>query len=217
MVDGLEMTKTPCAVIDLDGTVIKGNSMHEMIRYMLRKALLCGDAGTFFGVMRYLLLRKLGVVTHREMKHPIHVMAEKFMLRGGRLEELVEVIMGMVNTDVTDVIADLSNRGYKILLATAAPDVYVREIAGRLSANGCICTLGTEKIDDYIETKGVEKLRRVSDYAIARGWEIRCVITDHSDDMPLLALPDVERVLVNPDKELCADLRLLKLAFSVIR
>ncbi len=217
MVDGLEMTRMPCAVVDLDGTIIKGNSMHEMIKFMLRKALLCGDAGTFMGVVRHLLLRKLGVVTHREMKHPIHLMAEKFIPRRGWLNELVEVIMGMVNTDVTDAIAGFRNKGYKILLATAAPDVYVSEIAGRLSVHSYICTLCAENIDDYIEVKGTEKLRRASDYAAARGWEIKCVITDHRDDMPLLALPGVERVLVSPDENLCADLRQLKLAFRVIR
>lgn len=217
MVDGLERVKVPCAVVDLDGTVIRGNSMHEMIRFMLRESVRAGELLTAVRLLHRLGCRRLRLSTHREMKFPIHQRAARFMADPVRMSKLMARLRLMVNQEVAERLMLLKKDGYKIIIATAAPEIYMPHLAETLGADCFTATPLAGSLDRYIENRGERKLLRAKEVACANGWDIRCVVTDHEDDLPLLMLPGVERILVSPSDSLCDRLRELKLSFSVIR
>ncbi len=218
MVDRLERVAVKCAVVDLDGTIINGNSMHEMVKFMFKECLRSGDFATVSKLAFRLLLRRLRLVTHREMKYPIHSVAGEFMTYGDkRMERLTDILMRMLNPAVMKKLEQLKNDGYKIIIATAAPDIYMDALTGRLGADSYTATPIAGRLDEYIENRGEQKLMRIKEVASANGWDIDCVVTDHEDDLPLLTLPEVKRILVSPDEGLCDRLRELKLSFSVIK
>lgn len=206
-----------CAVVDLDGTILKGNSMREMIKFMLREGVKACDAVTVWKLLYWLCLRRTRLLTHRRMKFPIHRLASEFMLGRGRLERFLPILETLINSAVMDKIADLKNQGCKIIIATAAPDIYMPHFAKILNADFFTATPLTDTVEGYIENRGEHKLLRVKEIAENNGYRIRCVITDHKDDLPLLEIEGVERVLVSPDEILCDRLREQKHSFSVIR
>lgn len=216
MVDGYEKMNAECAVVDVDGTVIRGNSMREMMRFMLTDGVASGNLPVAAKVARHLLLRRLRVITHREMKHPIHLLALSFMADSDRMRRFMARLMTKIHPGVMSLLTDLKRRGVKLLLATAAPDIYVAALAEALGADGYTATPHASTLEGYIENRGEEKLVRAQRYAADRGWRIGCVVTDHKDDMPLLLLQGVRRVLVAPDSALCHHLREAHLDYEVI-
>lgn len=217
MVNGYEKVRIPCAVVDVDGTVICGNSMREMIRFMLRGAVAECEVRLIWAIALRLLARRLRLITHRVMKHPVHLMAEEYMADSGRMARFIDLLMAKVHPGVMKLIRDQQDRGVRILFATAAPDVYMQQLAKALGADGYTATESAPDIDGYCENRGAEKLARAQRYAADRGWEISCVVTDHKDDLPLLSLMGVRRVLVAPDCELCRSLEEAGLEYEVIR
>lgn len=216
MVGRLEIGRKPCVVVDLDGTLIRGNSMREMIRHLLRRAMGCHNALMAMRLGWWLLLRRTGVISHKRMKYPIHRLASRALMGDEMMVDLIGRINSLIDNRVASIIEDLHNEGYKVLLATAAPDLYVREIAAMVAADGSTATVLTDRFADYEENRGEEKLRRARVYAEEHGCEIKCVITDHIDDLPLLQLPDVKRVLVNPSQGLRDALDRAGLRYTVV-
>jgi phosphoserine phosphatase len=216
MVDGLERVMTPCAVVDLDGTIIRGNSMHEMVRFMLSEGMGCGNLCVVAKLLGYLAKRRMRLTDHRGMKYPIHRIAEAFLHKGDRMERLVERVVLKVNQEVRYKLDVLRREGNRIIIATAAPDVYMPALAEALGADAYTATPLSATPDGYLENRGERKLSRAVEMARSRGWDICCVLTDHSDDLPLLRLQGVERVLVAPADKLCETLTGLNLPFTVV-
>lgn len=216
MVDGYEKVKAGCAVVDVDGTVIRGNSMREMMKFMLRSAVAEGNLRLAATLAWRMMLRGLRLISHREMKHPIHLRASEYMADNGRMGRFMRRIMAKTHPGVMELLADLRKNGVKILLATAAPDIYVAALADALGADGYTATHAASTLDEYLENRGMEKLVRAERYASERGWSISCVVTDHKDDLSLLLLPGVRRVLVAPGAELCRSLDEARIVYEVI-
>lgn len=166
-------------VVDLDGTLVRRNTLHQFALYAL-------GHGHALSVGWWLALRRLRLVSHRRMKHA--------MLRATlRMDTapLVESLLAQVSPRVMALMD--RHPGAEMVLATAAPDVYALPLARRLGVR-CVATPWTPRLEQYVECRGTEKLRRVREL----GQEIVAVVTDHSDDMPLLALEGVKRYLVCP-------------------
>lgn len=217
MVDGCGKIEASCVVVDLDGTLLRGNSMREMIRFMLRESIREREYGTIAMIISLLALRKSGVISHRQMKYPIHRMARKWLLNNDRLQRLTDILISLVNREVCIKIDDLRKHGTKVVIATAAPDIYISEFLKRMGYDEFIATPLTTKLIDYKENRGENKRQNVENLSRMKGWHITHVFTDHIDDLPLLMLPVEERILVSPSANLCDKLRNLNLSFSVIK
>lgn len=205
MVDGCQINSrtqsatgpVPCVVVDLDGTLLQGNSLRRLIRYMAVKLLrerrlwllakLCGLAA----------LRRVKAISHVRMKYPIHSMAAG-MMDDSELAVFADSLKPLLNTRLFARLDDYRRRGYKLIIATAAPDLYLPQLVAALGFDGFVATALTDDIAAYTETRGERKVALVTACAAARGLEIRAVATDHEDDLPLLGLPAVERLLVSP-------------------
>lgn len=219
MVDGCQKIASsrpvPCVAVDLDGTLLRGNSLHIMLRFMAAKLRRDGRYGSLLRMVGLLGLRRLGLISHVRMKHPLHALAAG-LLTESDVERLTSVLTGAVNRELTDFLAEYRRRGYKLLLATAAPDVYTRQLATVWGFDAVVATPLSARVADYAETRGERKRELCLNFAAERGWIIKAVATDHSDDLPLLSLSGIDRLLVGPAPELTDELRHRGLEFRVV-
>lgn len=167
--------------VDLDGTLLRGNSLHEYIR--------CGLChGSLWQRTRlavFLGLRRMRLVSHVWMKR-------RALAAIRRDESLVTDFRMHVDAlrrrEVQRLIDAHVASGGRVLLATAASEVYVPDIwEGDYVCTDAACD---------VECRGAAKVRRVLDYAAAHGCRLDIVVTDHPDDMPLLSCPGVRRIIV---------------------
>ena len=184
MVEGLQENiaspddSRPLLVVDLDGTLIAGNSLHIYIRCAMRQMARRGRLDLLARTAALLGLRKVKAISHARMKFGILglVRPDERLLTDFRRR--VEAIR---RKDVAMLIDGYKKKGYAVLLATAAADTYVPAIwEGNYVA--------TDMADPArIECRGEEKLRRVEAYARARGLRLAAAITDEpaADDAPL--------------------------------
>lgn len=176
--------------VDLDGTYVAGNTLHIYFRCGLRDLWRRRRLGALARCACLLGARAARLVSHRAMKfgvfaaiEPTAELRRDFAARvGARLSE-----------EVDREIRSYREKGYAVLLATAAPAEYVPLIwpgdfvATDMSASGN---------PGRVECRGGEKLRRVQEYAAARGLRLGAAISDdEQDDAPLLEAAE-ERILV---------------------
>lgn len=162
------MIKT--AVIDLDGTLVRCNSFTEFVKFLF-----CRLPSRRLEIIGIVLLRKLRLISHHEAKERIVAIAE-CTLSDADIDEFAESLTGYVNPEVMEMVAEAERK----ILATAAPEIYVRAFAVKMNIPEYTATR-----KGYEENKGTVKLESVKKMGVVFG-EGTLVITDHSDDHPLM-------------------------------
>lgn len=196
------MGKRRLVVVDLDGTLVKGNTLHQYLRIGMVQSLKHSRYLTAIKMAGIGLLRTLRLISHKQFKFrslaqvtPDTDFQQKFRDR----------INLMINHDVERLLEDMRKEGMTILLATAAADVYVPWIwdGEYLASDSAQCR----------EMRGDRKLQEVMRYMELNDMELYAVITDHSDDLPLLRAGAKRNILVNPSRE---TLRLCDMDYEII-
>ncbi len=188
---------TPLLVIDLDGTYLKGNSLHLLARCALVDSLLHLRLGSFARIGAALVARRCGLLSHIEMKNRILAATAPTPSLRRRFERRAKE---MISAEAAGIVDHYRGKGYSVLLATAASAIYVPWIwSGEWIATP---PLSSE------ECRGEEKKRQALDYAHRNNMIIRVAMTDHSDDLPLLTIPTLtHRYLLNPSADSAALIR----------
>lgn len=225
MVDGHEKTVTgrsadprteiPCIVVDLDGTLLRANSLRLFIRFMARKFAREGRVVPLVRILWLLAARRARLIPHVGMKYPIHRLAAA-TVGEDELEEFAGSLRGYVCAPLLSELSRLKGEGWRVMLATAAPSLYVPQLADHLGIDEWVATPLTDTPASYTETRGERKLELALGRAAAKGWRIRAVATDHEDDLPVLRLDGVRRLLVNSTDRLSVMMAGLGLAFEKI-
>lgn len=175
-------------VVDLDGTLIDGNSLHLYIRTALSHSSLTVKAR----IASLLALRKMRLISHTTMKFAILNMVkpdEAFR------KHFVQQFEKMKRQSVVSLIDIYTDNGAIIVLATAAPDIYLPWIW-----TGKYVATQTDNNPLHKECRGKSKLEAVRQYM--DNGTLEAVITDHTDDLPLLLAGARTNILVNPSKRL---------------
>lgn len=214
MVDGHEKVKgtpRPCAVVDLDGTLVRGNSLRMLIRFLVSKFMRAHRYAAVARILSLLAARKAGLISHVAMKHPLHLLAVDTLTEAEVEQFCNERLLPALNRELLRRLTALQRDGYAIVIATAAPDLYLPILCRLLGFDAYIATAPTPRRSDYTETRGDFKKANALALAEKAGMRIALVATDHEDDLPLLMLPGIERLLVAPTTRL----RLLARAASL--
>ena len=195
MVDRLEINSpAPSTVIDLDGTYINGNTLKIYLLAGIRHLIAHGDCKRLAQLSIVLLKRKICVISHSETKNAVLSM---FYTDNDVLSSFKKKALKKINPSVAALISHNLRQGHCILLATAAPEFYVRTIwSGDFVATdfkpGC----------ENPECRGQIKLNRVREWLEDLNCCFHTVVTDHLDDAPLFAANSAgTNILVNPDKK----------------
>jgi len=207
MVDG-QMTYSGrnIVVVDLDGTIIAGNTLRiyitEGIRVMYRRHPL--RAATVAGLVA---LRKLRFISHRCMKfavlkriEPTEVLRQRFVARFDSKRR----------PEVAEILDRYRREGATILLASAAADIYIPWIW-----NGPYVATSTTDNPNGIECRGQTKLFAVKHF-MRTGDTLEAIITDHADDLALLSAGAITNYLVSPDTRTLSAVRMANIKVRLI-
>lgn len=190
--------KQPLLVVDLDGTLVKGNTFRIFVRCGLMHLASNAKYLKFIKILSLLALRKFRLISHRFLKFKIiPIIDESIKLK----DRFIADTTPFLNKDVKALLETYNAQGYKVLLATAAADIYIPWIYdGEFQATVMSHNPG------MVENHGEIKLHNVLKYARTHNLELRVVITDHYDDIPLLKY-GAYNILVHPSDKTWAKLR----------
>lgn len=183
-------------VVDLDGTLIPGNSFHAWLRYLGRWALITGRLGLAARLALVCLHRARRSITHRELKYRVLVLSES--VPEPVIDRFAHRLAESIRTTVSRAVRDAAHDDLTVVLATAAPQMYLGALA---NAIGAATTIGTPPPGPgpWRECIGAEKVERVL-AMFEPGAEIAVAFTDHLDDLPLVRRA-TRSVIVNPDSD----------------
>ena len=167
--------------VDLDGTLVNGNTLKMYIRCGLERLVRRCRYGRVLRIAGWMALRRLRVVSHARMKFAILPLIDSTdpLLRA----QFTMAVSNTLNRSVVRLIDDWRRDGAPVLLATAAADTYVPWIW----MGPYVATAMTDN-PDHVEMRGERKAQAVTDYAAAHGCEVAIALTDHMDDLPLMRI-----------------------------
>lgn len=203
MVDRYEINairpRDPVTVVDLDGTYLNGNTLKIYFQCGIKFLITKGQLPKAVTLMAYAIARRLRLITHIKLKKEI---LDILFPYPEILPKFRKTALKKVNPKVAALINRNYQAGHKILLATAAPSFYVKEI---WSGDNIIATEYSLGDLDLIECKGNEKLRRVNEWISLHYCILDTVVSDHYDDAPLFAANTCSaaeaNILVNPNRK----------------
>lgn len=183
-------------VVDLDGTLIPGNSFHAWLRYLGRWALVTGRLRLAARLAHVCLRRARRSITHHELKYRVLVLSES--VPEPVIDRFARRLAESILTTVSRAVTDAARDGLTVVLATAAPQMYLGALARAIGATTAIGTPPPGP-GPWRECIGAEKVDRVL-AMFEPGTEIAVAFTDHLDDLPLVRRA-TRSVIVNPDAD----------------
>lgn len=194
-------------IVDLDGTLYCGNTLHRYLLTAFTESLAYGHFGTVARITCAYLLRGLRISSH-------HTFKQRALNAAGHNAKLLETFAKKarpnLNTRLINYIKQREKDGDFVLLATAAADFYV----SKLWNGPMVCSYFDDK-NELHECRGEVKLKAVLNQLKAKGIDqIDTVVTDHYDDLPLLQAAK-NRILVNPSTYTQSTLRIANIEFRI--
>lgn len=178
--------------VDLDGTMILDNSFHSF----LRATWSVGGFPLRVTIVAACLTRAIRRGGRAAMKRSI--------LRGFakapqyRQAAVVRRTLAMMTATLSEPIhgklADFAANGWTIVLATAAPDCYARPFAEAQGFDACLASPDVNSSGEWNELMGTRKANACLAWTALRSEEGPseiAVLSDHSDDLPLLRMASV--------------------------
>lgn len=188
-----------CIVIDLDGTLIKANSLKIFTKYFFKFLLKKREFKQLGVLLKILLQRKLGKISHSQMKYRLIKLSHS-LLDINEYNQIAKEIKHFVNHCLMCLIKQEIQEGNHILISTAAADSYMPYFVNSISLPNIdfIATKFTEDEANYIENKGEIKLKNTMDYIKQNNLIGKSFLSDHIDDLPLFREFEGTKLLVNP-------------------
>lgn len=176
--------------VDLDGTLTLDNSFHRFLIALWRH----GSRDARRRILVALTERALrrGAKGRVRMKRRV-LLAYGQMPTAPKAATRTAVVADVTRTasdPVLEVVDAWRRSGGSVVLATAAPDCYARELADAFEMDDLVATPAVVA-EGWVETLGAEKARRCKEWLRDNAPDASVgVITDHLDDVPLLRHAD---------------------------
>lgn len=179
-------------ITDLDGTLLRGNSMKVFIKFLPAVLLRRGRLGAAVGALWWCFLRACRLSSHRNMKWHLSKIARRHFA-GADWLALAQCLAKMLNPKVAEYIE--SRPDCSKYIATAAMAEYAVPLSCLLGFDGVLATSFAEVEADYAELRGREKLAAIEALLAEKNLRLEAFLTDHYDDLPV-ALQYPERTLL---------------------
>lgn len=199
MVDRREINKGDCIIVDLDGTLITGNSLKILTKFLFNQLLARHNFVELLKISLYIFIRKLKLIPHKMMKYKI-IESAKFYLSKNELEKFTKILYNNRNKKVENLLRHYKNNGKTILLATAAPTFYLESFVSLFDYLDMklIGSKLSTSYDNFVENNREEKLKSVEIFLKENNLNCEGVMTDHEDDLPLLLKYPKNIFLIRP-------------------
>ena len=159
-------------IIDLDGTLIQGNSFTMYVKYCLTHMTISAVR-----IAWIVLLRKLRLITHFSAKCKIMGITSR-RLTDTQLSRFLARLSKSVRPMFSEMLRSKDGVYY---LATAAPREYAEPLARILGFDAVVST----DCESGVECRGEEKVLRLREIGVHFDDSVT-VYTDHQDDLPLM-------------------------------
>lgn len=200
MVERLQAPSKGVTFVDLDGTLISGNSMHIFMKRLPRMLMKRHAPGAAISALWQIWLRSFRLINHRKMKWHLTKIARSH-LEESDWEMLAKMISQSVNPYVKDLVESRRKLGCLTYIATAAIEEYSIPLSRLLGYEGAIATKFLENQTDYEEMNGDTKLNGIEQLLAQENLRLESFVTDHPDDLPTAkAYPNLT-VVVNPTQK----------------
>lgn len=193
-------TLQPLTVVDLDGTLIAGNSFTRFTIWLIRRALRRGDLATAAAVAATVLRRKARLCSHAAAKARIMCIADS-RLHPEDYSAFAATLLPLVRAGVRTRLEEAQAHGHAVCLATAAPWQYAAPLGAMLGMDEVVATYPPQGVGPMIECRGEVKQRRIQALCSRLRLRPALTFTDHHDDLPLLiwtAASGGRNILVSP-------------------
>ena len=202
MVDRCKINEKGCIIVDLDGTLLSGNSLKFLTKFLFKILIKKHQIGEIIKLSHLIIVRKTKFIPHKKMKYNI-IQSANLFLNKQDIENFAKILYENRNRKVEDLLKSYKTFGNTILIATAAPDFYLESFVKLFDTLDMkhIGSKLTSAYENFIENKGVEKLRTVESYLKENNLNCIGVITDHEDDLPLLIKYPSNTFLIEPKKK----------------
>lgn len=179
-------------VVDLDGTLLAGNSFRWFTRFVLRLAA-CRAPLQMIALCGLIALRKLRLCSHRRLKWELMKTADR-VLTPEDYNRFARIMQGRINRSVLSMLPSDTEP----VVASAASAEYVAPFVELMGWKHFVATRRPDsgRFRDFTECRGESKVKAVR--TLFPGNRIEAVLTDHVDDLPLLLASSGRRILVNP-------------------
>ena len=200
MVERLQEALKGATVVDLDGSLLSGNSMHVFMKRLPGMLMKRRSPGAAISALWQTWLRSMHVINHSSMKWHLTQIARRH-LQDSDWEDLAETIVQSINPHVRDLVESRRKLGCLTYIATAAIEEYTFPLCRLLGYEGAIATRFTDDKAEYEEMKGSSKLENIEQLLAKENLRLESFITDHPDDIPTAkAYPNLT-VVVNPTQK----------------
>lgn len=181
MVDRCEIDKRqPCTVVDLDGTLVDGNTLKIYLGCGLRYLIVRRKIRPVLRLLNALSRRKLGKSDHHQMKE---VILTELYPYADILSDFSRRVDKHINTEVRKLIEANTAKGHRVLMATAAPEFYVRSFW-----RGDLVATDFQPDKPMKECFRAEKVSRVTQWLEDNDCRLDTIITDSIDDIGLVEI-----------------------------
>lgn len=196
------------AVYDFDGTMIAGDSIASLVRYVYKKKRLTGQE--LLKVLLIALLYLLGVLDEREAKEKSLGFIRR--MTPGEQDALFsgfarDVLLPAIYPKALNSMMRHREQGRKILVVSASPDLYMRHLAAELPVDAVLATPVGRDGSVGPNCKGEEKVRRINAWLDEQGlradWATSFAYGDSAADSDFMQLAG-NPVAVNPKRGLKA-------------
>lgn len=206
MVERLQTPQTGATFVDLDGSLISGNSMHIFMKHLPGLLLKRHSPGAALSVLWWTWLRSLRLTSHTKMKWHL-TKTSRSHLQESDWEYLAELISQSINPHVSDLVESRRQRGCQTYIATAALEEYVLPLCKKLGYEGIIATRFSDDHKEYVEMKGEEKHDGIEQLLVQENLRLESFITDHPDDLPTAKAYPRLTIVVNPSQKIADQFR----------
>ncbi len=193
-----EITGRSAIFVDLDGTLLKRNSLLIFMMFLLKLLAKRGRAGAVIKFLWNVGLRSMRIISHKNMKWHLTALAKRY-LRHDDWNDLAGLMMRHVNSDVMGFLDSPQYAECAKYIATAAIEEYVLPLGRMLRFDGVLATRFAPDMSEYKETRGECKLKAIQSLLDSEGLSLECFLTDHRDDIPTAEEYPANTILVNPD------------------
>ncbi|MFE4955955.1 HAD family hydrolase [Streptomyces sp. NPDC056653] len=182
-------------MVDLDGTLVLGNSFHEFLGRLWQHGGLAARRALLVIVICRALSR--GVRARQLMK--LRAVKLYSRLDPTRAEAVlaatVDACLAQISAPVLSLVRSRADAGWRVVVASAAPAAYAEVLAARLGFDDCLASpMTSDRPDDELigERKAAAVRAWLGEEATmsAGGSVPLMVMSDHRDDLPLMALAD---------------------------
>lgn len=202
-------------VIDLDGTLVDVNTFREYIVFAAKEAVKSGRPEIAARMAMAVALRKARMISHNCMKRNI-LHASGRLMNAERLGRFVDILLKNVNLNVAQLVTQKHAEGWFVSLATAAPENYAEVFARNFPFDSICATPMPKGGEDWRENVGEVKRDRVVELLALNDARLSIFVTDHYDDLPLLALEKDTNNLVKPSCQTLEACRSLGIPFRIM-